>query len=167
MNISKVDLLNKRFSRKMFGYSRVEVDQLLTEVAEVLGEAADERKQLNKKIKRLEAQVQDYRERDETLRDTLMSTQKMVDDIKASAGREAENIIQEARVKAESTVQKGHARLAQVHEEIELLKRQRTQFQAQLKALIETHQRLLEPEDPEVERLEELESKLKFLKKAE
>lgn len=167
MNISKVDLLNKRFSRKLMGYSRVEVDQLLSELAEALGDAADERKQLAKKIKRLEAQVQDYRERDETLRDTLMSTQKMVDDIKASAGKEAENIVQEARVKAEATVQKGHARLAQVHEEIETLKRQRTQFQAQLKALIETHQRLLEPEDPEVERLEELESKLKFLKKAE
>lgn len=167
MSVSKIDLLNKRFSRKMVGYSRFEVDQFLLEVAETMGSMADNQKELRKKVKRLESAVIEYRKRDETLRDTLMSTQKMVDDLKVQASKEAQLILDEARTKAEITVQKGHTRLAQIHEEIEALKRQRTQFEIQLKSLLDSHLKMLEQSDPEIDKIEELESKLTYLKKAE
>lgn len=167
MSVSKIDLLNKRFTRKMFGYSRLEVDQFLLETAETVGGLVDNQKDLRKKIKRLEATVQEYRKRDETLRDTLMSTQKMVDDLKVQASKEAQLIKDEARGKAEAMVQKGHNRLAQIHEEVEAVKRQRSQFEIQLKALLDSHLKMLEHEDPETEKIEELESKLTYLKKAE
>ena len=167
MRVSKIDLLNKQFSRRMFGYSRMEVDQFMLVLAEVLGNAADSQKGLRKKIKQLEQSVKEYQQRDETLRDTLMSTQKMVDDLKVTASREAQLIIDEARSKADDTVQKGHNRLAQIHEEIEGLKRQRTQFEIQLKGLLKSHLSMMEMDDPEKEKTEQLESKLKFLKKVD
>ncbi|KAB1441176.1 DivIVA domain-containing protein [Pseudodesulfovibrio senegalensis] len=167
MSVSKIDLLNKRFTKRMFGYSRLEVDQFLLEVAEAMGAMADNQKELRKKVKRLESAVSEYRKRDETLRDTLMSTQKMVDDLKVQASREAQIIMDEARSKAESTVQKGHHRLAQIHEEIEALKRQRSQFEIQLKSLLDSHLKMLDYNDPEMEKIEEMESKLTYLKKAE
>ena len=136
MSVSKIDLLNKQFSRGMLGYSRMEVDQFMLELSDVLGDAADGQKDMRKKIKRLEKSIKEYRQRDETLRDTLMSTQKMVDDLKVTASKEAQLIIDEARTKADATVQKGHNRLAQVHEEIETLKRRRSQFEVQLKGLL-------------------------------
>ena len=167
MTVSKIDLLNKQFSRRMFGYSRIEVDQFMLELADVLGEAADAQKGLRKKIRKLEQAVVEYRQRDETLRDTLMSTQKMVDDLKVTAGKEAQLIIDEARAKADATVQGGHNRLAQIHEEIESLKRQRTRFEVQLKSLVKSHLDMLETADPEREKVEELESKLKYFKKVD
>jgi len=167
MIVSKIDLLNKQFSRRMFGYSRMEVDQFMLELAEVLGSAADTQKGLKKKIKQLEMSVKEYRQRDETLRDTLMSTQKMVDDLKVTASKEAQLIIDEARAKADATVQNGHNRLAQIHEEIEHLKRQRTTFEVQLKGLLKSHLEMIEMSDPEKEKSEELESKLKYLKKVD
>lgn len=167
MTVSKIDLLNKQFSRRMFGYSRMEVDQFMLELAEVLGNAADSQKQLRKKIKQLELSVKEYRQRDETLRDTLMSTQKMVDDLKVTASREAQLIIDEARTKADETVQKGHNRLAHVHEEIEHLKRQRTRFEVQLKGLLQQHLDMLDTRDPEQEKVEVLESKVKYLKQVD
>ncbi|MDO9082670.1 MAG: DivIVA domain-containing protein, partial [Humidesulfovibrio sp.] len=117
--------------------------------------------------KRMEGSVDEFRQRDETLRDTLMSTQRMVDDIKGGAQREAHLILDEARAKAEGMVQQGHNRLAQLYEDIENLKRQRSQFEIQLRGLLETHLRIIDSEDPAVSRLESLESKLKFLRKAE
>jgi len=165
--VSKIDLLNKQFSRRMFGYSRMEVDQFMLELAEVLGDAADSQKALRRKIKQLEQAVKEYRQRDETLRDTLMSTQKMVDDLKVAAGKEAQLIIDEARTKADAMVQNGHNRVAQIHEEIEGLKRQRTRFEVQLKGLIKSHLEMLEMEDPEKEQVEALESKVKYLKKVD
>lgn len=167
MSVSKIDLLNKQFSRRMFGYSRMEVDQFMLELAEVLGDAADGQKEMRKKIKRLEKSVNEYRQRDETLRDTLMSTQKMVDDLKVTASKEAQLIIDEARAKADATVQTGHNRLAQIHEEIETLKRRRSQFEIQLKGLLKSHLEMLEMNDPEREKVEQLESKLKYLKKVD
>lgn len=167
MTVSKIDLLNKQFSRRMFGYSRMEVDQFMLELAEVLGNAADSQKGLRKKIKQLEQSVKEYRQRDETLRDTLMSTQKMVDDLKVTASKEAQLIIDEARAKADATVQTGHNRLAHIHEEIETLKRQRTRFEVQLKGLLKSHLEMLEMDDPEKQKVEELESKLKYLKKVD
>ncbi|GAB7022949.1 DivIVA domain-containing protein [Salidesulfovibrio brasiliensis] len=167
MSVTKIDLLNKRFSRSVIGYSRSEVDQFLLEVAETVGGLVDVGKEMRKKIKQMEAMIKEYRQRDETLRDTLMNTQKVVDDIKASAHREAKLIKDEAVAKAEDTVRKGHERLASIHEDIEGLKRQRTQFEAQLRSLLDAHYRMLEHSDPDVERIEELEAKLTFLKKAE
>ncbi len=167
MTVSKIDLLNKQFSRPMLGYSCLEVDQFMLELADVLGNAADVQKELKKRIRRLELSVKEYRQRDETLRDTLMSTQKMVDELKVTASKEAQLIIDEARAKADQTVQKGHNRLAQIHEEIESLKRQRTRFEVELKGLLKSHLEMLEREDPAREKVEELESKLKYLKKVD
>jgi|APHig6443717817_1056837.scaffolds.fasta_scaffold279088_1 cell division initiation protein len=167
MTISKIDLLNRKFTKRVWGYAPEEVDQLMAEVAEMLGVVAEERKNLIKKVKRMEVSVDEFRQRDETLRDTLMSTQKMVDDIKGGAQREAQLILDEARSKAENMVQQGHNRLAQLYEDIENLKRQRSQFEIQLRGLLETHLRVLESEDPSESRLESLETKLKYLRKAE
>lgn len=167
MSVSKIDILNKKFNRQALGYSRLEVDQFLMDIAEVLGRAAEANKEKVRKIKKLEARMREYRQRDETLRDTLMSTQKMVDDLKVSAGKEAQIILDEARAKADKMLQQGHNRLAQISEEIEAMKRQRTQFRAQMEGLLETHFRLLEDESPEKEKMEAIEAKLTYLKKAE
>ncbi len=200
MTVSKIDLLNKQFSSSMLGYSIMEVDQFMLELAEVIGDAADAQKEMKKKIRRLEKTLKEYRQRDETLRDTLVSTQKMVDDLKVAASKEAQIILDEARskadvtvgearskadvtvteaqakaevtvteaqAKAEATVQKGHNRLAQIHEEIENLKRTRSQFEIQLKGLLNSHLEMLEMSNPEREKVEEMESKLKYLKKVD
>ena len=57
-----------------------------------------------------------------TTRSSVGSTQKMVDDLKVTASKEAQLIIDEARAKADAAVQNGHNRLASIHEEIEALK---------------------------------------------
>lgn len=166
MSLSKIDLLNRKFSKSAFGYSKPEVDQLMAEVADVLGSLADEKKQLVKKINRREATIAEFRQREETLRDTLMTTQKMVDDLKETARKEAEVIINEAHSRAETILQQAHNRLAQIHEDINELKRQRTRFEVEMKGLLESHMRMLEIGDPDVEKVEAIESKLKFFKKA-
>ncbi|MFW5499101.1 MULTISPECIES: DivIVA domain-containing protein [unclassified Maridesulfovibrio] len=166
MSLSKIDLLNKKFSKSLFGYSKSEVDQLMVELAEVLGTSADEKKQLQKMVSRRESTITEFRQREETLRDTLMTTQKMVDDLKATARREAEVIINEAHSRAEVILQQAHNRLAQIHEDINELKRQRIRFEVELKALLESHLKTLEIGDPEVDKVEAIESKLKFFKKA-
>lgn len=175
-HLSKIDCLNKKFPRRLMGYSVQEVDQFLAEIAEVLGDHAEMKKELVRRIKGLEARLEEYKQRDETLRDTLMSTQKMVDELKVAAGREAElildeahgradEIVRDARGKADDTLRDAHTRLAKVSEEIGSLKRQRNQFRVQIKGVIQSHLSMLEPDEEEL-KAEEQESKLTYLKKA-
>ena len=63
-------------------------------------------------------------------------------------------------------VRQAHQRLGQVHDDIANVKRWRSEFQTRFKGLLETYLRLLDTRDPDVERMEEMEAKLTFLKKA-
>ncbi len=166
LHLSKIDIDNKTFGKRFRGYDVREVASFLQEVSEALGEMADERQKLADKVERLEALLDEHRQREQTLRDTLMTTQKMIDQLKANARKEADLIIQEAQAKAEDMLNQTHLRMAQIHDDIVELKRQRTQFEVKLKSLLDTHVKMLELESREQEELDSLESKLTFFKKA-
>ena len=79
-------------------------------------------------------------------------------------------IVADAEVKAGKMLNKAHNRLAQLHEDITELKRQRLQLEMQIRSIIETHSRLLEmgkEEEVNSENEEnEADSKVKLLKRA-
>lgn len=166
MALSKIDLLNVGFSSSMLGYSKQEVDRLVQEAAETLGLMADERKELKQRLRHLESTLEDFRRREEAMRETLLTTQRMVEEMTSQARKEAQLILDEAQAKASDIVRQAHQRLAQVHEDIASVKRWRGEFQTRFRGLLETYTRLLDTRDPDVEKMEEMESKLTFLKKA-
>lgn len=166
LHLSKIDIDNKTFSKRFRGYDTREVATFLQEVSEALGDMANERQKLVEKVERLEGSLEEHRQREQTLRDTLMTTQKMIDQLKANARKEADLIIQEAQGKAEDLLNQTHLRMAQIHDDIVELKRQRTQFEVKLKSLLDAHQKILEMESREQEEVDSLESKLTFFKKA-
>lgn len=166
MAVTKIDVLNKIFGRSFRGYECAEVDAFLQDVAESLGSLSEEKEVLAARLETLEESLEEYRGREQTLRDTLMTTQRMVDDMKANAQKEAQLIIDAANSKAESMLQQSHQRLAQLHGDITELKKQRTQFEIKLRSILEAHIRMLEADKEEQEELEVAESKLKFIAKS-
>ena len=55
----------------------------------------------------------------------------------------------EAELQAEKILNQAHTRLAQIHDDISELKRQRAQFEVRLRSLIEAHMKILDVEgDP-------------------
>ncbi len=166
MNLSKIDVVNKKFSRRFRGYSVQEVDHFMQEMGESLGELAEDNTVLEDEAVQLKKRLEEHKQREETLRDTLMTTQKMIDQLKATARKEAQLIVEEAQQRAEEILGQAHLRLAQIHDDITELKRQRTQFEVKLRSLLDAHLQILEMENQEQEEIEALESKLKFFKKA-
>ena len=163
MNTSKVDILNQKFSTSLFGYKKVEIDLFLQEIADRMGKLAEENQALQNQVEALSKNLEDYKSREKILQNTLVTTQKMVEDLKANAHKQAKLIVEEAHAKAEDILNQAHKRLAQIHEDITELKRQRTHFEIRLRALIESHLKLLETSINEERELDEMESKLKFL----
>jgi len=165
MTISKIDVLNNTFAKAFRGYNRSEVDRFMQEAAETLGILSEEKERLLEKIKTLEGILAEHRSREQTLRDTLVTTQRMIDDIKATAQKEAQLILDAANAKAENMLNQAHMRLAQLHDDLSELKRQRTQFEVKLRSILDAHMSLLEMDKGEQQALEAAESKVKFIKK--
>ncbi|MFW5730090.1 MAG: DivIVA domain-containing protein [Desulfonatronovibrionaceae bacterium] len=165
MDLSKIDILNKNFSTSFLGYRKQDVEVFLQELADYVGAMAEKEMNLENNIKILEEKLDEYKSRENMLQQTLITTQKMSDDIKANAQKQAKLMVKDAQSKAEEILRHAHKRLAQIHEDISELKKQRAHFEIKLRSIVESHLKLLDSQDEENLHLEEAESKLKFLQK--
>jgi cell division initiation protein len=145
MELSPLEITQREFGRKFHGLDPEEVQSFLEQIAEELTQLLQENKDRAGQIQRLEAELHMHQEREDTLRNTLVTAQKMTEDIKASANREADLLMKETELKAERLLEQAHRKLAQVQAEIAELKRQRDLFAAKLRGLIKSHLDLLEP----------------------
>lgn len=150
MELSPLEITQREFGRKFRGLDPEEVQTFLEQVAEEMTRLVQETGERAAQIQRLDAQVRSHQEREESLRNTLVTAQKMTEEIKANAKREAELLMKETELKAERLLEAAHRKLAQVQAEIAELKRQRDLFASKLRGLVKTHLELLdvEPEKP-------------------
>ncbi|MDQ7032621.1 MAG: DivIVA domain-containing protein [Desulfonauticus sp.] len=163
MKKTKVDLLHYTFSTSLFGYKKSEVDALIQEISEQLGKFTEENMLLKSKVEELQNRLATYRKREKVLQNTLVTTQKMVEELKVNAKKKAKTILEEAKQKAEDIVKDAHHRLSQVYSDILELKRQRQRFQIELKSLLESHLTLLEEEKNWTEEMDQIDKKVKFM----
>ena len=144
MRITALDIRNHRFPRQMGGYDREEVDTFLRMIAEdyeaVLRDAQAQRDQVLK----LEARVEDLASTEEILQQTLTTAQRLSDELKRTAVKEAEVRVGEAEVKAEKILDAAHRRAARLAEDIREMKLLRTHLAAAVRAAIQMHLDLLE-----------------------
>ncbi|MFV0421384.1 DivIVA domain-containing protein [Oleidesulfovibrio sp.] len=144
MAVSRIDILNQGFSKKMRGYDPAEVDRYMQDMADTIGRLGEDKSRLEARVADLEARLTEFREREAALRDTLIATQRMTEDMKTNAQREAQLIIDAAHAKAESLVNQGHIRLARLQEDILEAKKLRAQFEMKVRSVIDAHMQLLE-----------------------
>jgi len=150
METSPLDITQREFTRKMRGYDPEEVRTFQEQIAEEMTRLVQQGNDQAALIQRLDAQVKGYQEREDSLRNTLVTAQKMTEEIKGNAKREGDLIMKEAELRAEKLLDQAHQKLAQVQAEIAELRRQRELFAAKLRGLLKTHLDLLEaqPERP-------------------
>ncbi len=115
-------------------------------------------------MKRLERDVQEYRDREKAFKEAMINAQKALDDMRGNAAKEAELVVAEAEMKAEKMLGTAHNRLKQLHEDIAELKRQRMQLEVELGTTLEAHRKLLDMTKEAVAAEEMSEDKLKYLK---
>ena len=166
MKITPLDIQQQQFKTRFRGFDIREVDAFLEQMAETVESLQKENQNLGDEVRRLELEIQGYRKREETFKRALLNSQKVLDQMKDNARRSAELIIAEAEVKAEKILNKAHNRLAQLHEDITELKRQRTQIEVQISSIIEAHSRLLEIGKEGMKESDDEDAKVKLLKKS-
>ena len=166
MKVTPLDIQQQQFKTRFRGFDIREVDAFLEQMAETFETLQKTNQNLTDEVRRLELEIQGYRKREETFKRALLNSQKVLDQMKENARKSAELIIAEAEVKAEKILNKAHNRLAQLHEDISELKRQRMQIEVQISSIIEAHSRLLEIGKEGIKESDEEDNKIKVLKKS-
>jgi cell division initiation protein len=143
MNISPLDIHQKRFRRALRGFDRQEVEAFLGLVATEFESLVKEAVALREETQRKEEIIAEYKSRERSLQETLITAQKASEEIREAARREAEITISEAELQAEKIVQGAHSRFMRIVDDINEIKRQRVQFESSLRALVDSHLKLL------------------------
>jgi len=125
MKVTPLDLRQQRFRKVFRGFDCAEVTALLNEVAEEYESALLDVDRLRQDLARMEERLSEHREQEKNLRSTLMTAQKLADDLKLSAEHQAQGILKEAEVRSDLLLQKTQARLEDVQREIDGLRLKR------------------------------------------
>jgi cell division initiation protein len=164
MQFTPLDIQQQQFKISFRGFDVREVDAFLEQIADTFKSLQSNNMSLQDEISRLKLENQGYRQREETFKRALLNSQKVLDHMKKNAQKSAELIIADAEVKAEKLLNRAHSRLAQLHEDIAELKRQRIQIEIQVRSILENHTKFLDLGKEDTEVLDEEDAKLKILK---
>jgi cell division initiation protein len=144
MRIAPLDLKQQRFRTAFKGFDQTEVVAFLTEAASDYEHALREIDRLRQDLVRQEALIAEHREREGNLRNTLLTAQRLADEIKDSAQTEAKLIIREAQGRADLLLQKAQGRLEEVERDINELRLRRRDVEGSLEGSIQALYRALE-----------------------
>jgi len=102
-----------------------------------------ENSDLKEQVRRNSEAMAEMSSREVQLRDTILAAQKISEEMKANAQKEATLIISEAELKAERILADAENKLAQLGSQIQDLRREKLQFETALKSLLDTHYKML------------------------
>ena len=143
MKITPLDIQQQQFRVRFRGFDMVEVDNFLDLLAGEFEELLKENNQLREEDRRKLARINELEAAHKEVRDALISAQRIVEEMKNNARKEGELIIEEAKGTARKVIESAQTQALQIEGEIQQLRRQRAQFEASLKAILEMHGKML------------------------
>jgi len=147
MRLLAADIRRQQFGVKLIrGFDPQEVDAFLEELADDFEELTRENNLLKEQLVTLEERTKGIEGREKVLQETLVTTQKIAEEFKENARREAELVLREAHLRSEKFVQEAREEHSRLNAEIAALKRHRRQFSDEVLSMLATYKRLIEQE---------------------
>jgi len=144
LKLTPLDIKKQEFKKSLRGFDPVEVETFLEMVADELESLIREKNHLADDVLKLKTQLRDYQEVEKTLQETLMTAQQSVNESRQNSQREADLLIREAEIKAEKVVADAKLKLAELKNELLVVKAQKDSFASRLRHLLASQLDLLE-----------------------
>lgn len=157
--LTPLDIHNKEFKKGMRGYNIDEVDEFLDEIIRDFEALYKENLDLKDKMQKQEENINQYKEIENALQNTLVLAQKISEEVKQNAQKEAELFIWEARKKAEQIIAGTQDDITESIKKLEKLSGIEKQLFVKIKSFLMTQLELVENYDLEVEVKKEVENK--------
>ncbi|MFB3852180.1 MAG: DivIVA domain-containing protein [Acidobacteriota bacterium] len=143
-HLSPIEIQSHNFRTQLKGYDKDDVKLFLSAVAESYQELSLENASLRKEVERLSASLDEFKSRENLLKDALYLAQKTADDLKSNAEKEAETILKEAELKGEKQIKDAMVRAHLIERQIMDIKIERENTILALKDFIARLSTLLE-----------------------
>lgn len=144
LKVTPIDMRQTRFATSIRGFDKSEVTAFLEEAASDYETALRENERLHGEIMRLEASLEQFKELEASLKSTLISAQRVGDDIRETAQKEATRIVREAEGEAVLMKVRAEAHVEDLDSEIETMRMKRRETEVSLEAIISTLQNSLD-----------------------
>ena len=145
MKLTPLDLQQKSFRRtRLGGVDEREVRAFLDLCAKEMEELTRKLNKQDEELRRREARINEFRDREQLLQQTLTTAQRLAEEMKANTRKEADIVVSEAELQAEKIIANAQAKRMQLIQEIDELKRAKAGFVQQLQSLLDTHRSILD-----------------------
>jgi cell division initiation protein len=157
-----MDIQRQTFGQRLRGHDPDEVRTYLNIVAEEVAALQMERDRLAQEVQHLQSLLDEHRQRETILKNTLLTAQRVSEEIRENARKQAEAVVKEAEIQADRLVELAQSRAHEVERGIIDLRAQRSALRTDVRALVNRLTHVLDLQE-EVE----LEDNLRFLKRRE
>lgn len=155
-------ITDQKFAIRFRGFDVKEVDSFLMRVAQAYQKLAAKNRKLVDHVAGMKGDLEKMQNENQALKQAVKNTQQIMATIEQNSRKTAEVMVDEARVKSERMLNRTHQRLAQLHQEISEMKRQRIQLEVQIRSILETHGKLLDASREETAMSDAHEEKVAF-----
>jgi cell division initiation protein len=143
LKLTPLDVRKQTFKRALRGFDADEVETFLEMISSEMEALIKENVSLTEKLKMITSQLEDYSKLERTLRDSVLTAQKVTDASKQTAQREAELVIKEAEAQAERILDEYQKKVISLKRELTELKKQNNLYLSRMQSLVDTQLRIL------------------------
>ncbi len=155
MRLSPLDIRQQQFTVRMLrGLDPAEVDAFLEDVADDYESLLKDNALMREQLAGHEERLRTVNDIEATLKDTLVTTQRLADEIKENARRDADEVrenvrreaqllLRDAELQRDKLIEDIRAEAERTRTDIQALKRMRRQLIEDIRARLEVYQRML------------------------
>ena len=142
-DLTPLEIQKQTFSRTIKGYNPDEVRAYLHLVAEEIERLVRDNDRLSREVAVLRDDLEDHSNRERILKDTLLSAQKVAEDLTTNARKEAELIVKDSELLADRLMSQAMGRVADLEKAIGDLKIERRAARNKLQSTLDTIQQMI------------------------
>ncbi|MFL1623742.1 DivIVA domain-containing protein [Staphylococcus capitis] len=147
MPFTPSEIKNKEFSRVKNGIEPTEVANYLDQLSTEIERLKEDKKQLEKVVEDRDTNIKSYKDVHQSVSDALIQAQKVGEETKLAANKDAEATLAKSQVQADKIVNDAIEKARRLSFQTEDMKRQSKVFRSRFRMLVEAQLDLLKSED--------------------
>ncbi len=135
--ITPLDIETKEFRKNMRGYNEQEVDKFLEELRFDYEKLYKENSEIKTKLEYLNQQLDSYKNLENSIKDTLIISQKTAEDIQKSTEKERNLILEDAKINAKNIINLANNEVIKMQNQYEEIRKEFVLFKNKMSTLME------------------------------
>lgn len=142
--ITPMDIHNKEFETGFRGYDKEAVNAFMAELVHDYETLYRDNREMTDKIEQLEKRIAQYEKMEATMNDALVLAQETGENVKNSARKEADLIIQEAEQQRRQIIAEAERQLREGYEKYAVIRNEVAVFKARMESLLNSQMQMVD-----------------------